>query len=83
LRVTISDSGPGIRPENRERVFEQFFQEEGSDGNGRCGLGLGLFLCRQIAERQGGRIWVETSPGGGATFAFTVPLTTPAQGAPR
>lgn len=70
VRLTVSDSGPGIPPEERERIFERFYQ---SPGHGRRGAGLGLAIARACAEALGGRLSVADSPGPGATFVFTVP----------
>ena len=76
--VTVQDSGCGVRPENRGRVFEQFFQEEGDVDSGRAGLGLGLFVCRELVEGQGGRIWMENTPlVRGSSFTFTLPAHGP------
>lgn len=74
VRVSVRDTGRGIRSENADRVFEQFFQEPGPDEAARNGLGLGLFISRQIVEMQGGRIWVESAVGEGTTVTFTLPL---------
>jgi signal transduction histidine kinase len=63
--LEVKDSGPGIRPEHLRRVFERFWKAE---TGGRKGAGLGLFIARAIVEAQGGRIWVESAPGKGATF---------------
>lgn len=70
--VTITDNGPGIPLEYREIIFGKYrrIQHEGAPR----GLGLGLALCRMAIEAHGGRIWVEDTPGGGATFKFTLPL---------
>jgi signal transduction histidine kinase len=73
VHVVIADTGPGIDPSNRERVFEPFFQES-ADDSGRAGLGLGLFVCRQLVERQGGAISLDNAPSGGAVVTFTVPI---------
>jgi two-component system sensor histidine kinase KdpD len=67
--VRVSDRGPGIPPEERERVFEEF---RGGDGGG--GVGLGLSIARAIVQAHGGRMWIEPSPGGGATVAFELPV---------
>ena len=64
LRVAVQDTGRGVQPENRERVFEQYFREAGDGDSGRGGLGLGLFVCRELVDRQGGRIWLESRPLG-------------------
>ena len=67
LHIAVTDTGPGIPPEFRERVFEKFFrveQHRGSDASGTRGAGIGLYLCRQIIEAHGGEIWCEPSDGG-------------------
>ena len=73
LLVSVSDNGPGVAPEDREKIFERF-QQAGETLVGRpYGTGLGLAICREIIERFGGRIWLESEPERGATFCFTVP----------
>lgn len=68
LRVAVEDLGGGLPDEHRSRVFDPFFTtREG-------GVGMGLAICRDIVEAQGGRIWVEDGASGGAVFCFTVPL---------
>ncbi|HUG99931.1 MAG TPA: sensor histidine kinase [Gammaproteobacteria bacterium] len=81
VRVTVTDNGPGIAPEFLPDVFEKFRQ--GGDQRDRPqGTGLGLPISRQIIEHFGGRMWVESPPGEGATFLFALPQlgadTTPA-----
>ncbi len=71
VRVGVSDTGPGIALEARERIFEKFARLEGGKAKG---LGLGLAFCRLAVEAHGGRIWVESDPPHGATFYFTLPL---------
>ena len=66
----VQDNGIGIGPEDTERVFGMFKRLHGSE---IPGTGIGLALCRKIIERQGGRIWVESAIGRGATFKFTIP----------
>ena len=73
LAVAVSDNGPGIPEEYREKVFERFSQVPGLHGR-RGGSGLGLTFCRLVIEAQGGKIWVETDPGGGSVFVFTLPV---------
>ncbi len=65
-RVTISDTGPGISPEIAEHLFQPFITTK------RHGMGVGLSISRTIVEAHGGHIWVEETPGGGATFNFTL-----------
>ena len=68
LRVTVADDGAGLPPDLRERVFERFV----TGHHAASGSGLGLAFCRLAVEAQGGRIRVESAPGGGALFAFTL-----------
>jgi signal transduction histidine kinase len=71
LRVTVTDSGPGIPEEQRARLFERFWQARSAD---RRGLGLGLPIAKGIAEAHGGRLWVESTVGSGSSFHFAMPL---------
>ena len=73
VRVSITDTGPGIAPEDRERIFEEFQQTDAGAGQ-REGTGLGLALSKRFVELHGGRIWVDSEPGKGSTFVFTLPL---------
>jgi signal transduction histidine kinase len=66
----VKDTGGGIAPEYHERIFEKFFRVPGEPSGG---VGLGLYLCREIVEAHGGRIGVESAPGVGSRFWFTVP----------
>lgn len=70
--IAVADNGLGIPPEYHQVIFDKYqrIQREGAPK----GLGLGLALCRMAIEAHGGRIWVEDTPGGGATFKFTLPL---------
>lgn len=73
VEVAVADTGPGIAPEDHERIFEEFQQARSSPGS-REGTGLGLALSRQFIEMHGGRLWVESETGTGSTFRFTLPL---------
>ncbi len=72
LRVTVTDNGIGVAPEDRERIFESFQQAGRTRGQGE-GTGLGLTLCRRIVELFGGRMWLDSEVGAGSTFGFSVP----------
>jgi len=73
-RVSVTDTGPGIAPEHQAIVFERFRQVGDTMTDKPQGTGLGLAICKRIVEHLGGRIWVDSAPGAGATFTFTVPL---------
>jgi signal transduction histidine kinase len=70
----VADTGAGIPAEYLPHLFDRFWQAR---QGGRCGAGLGLLIAKGIVEAQGGRIWVESTPGCGSTFSFTVPVATP------
>jgi two-component system sensor histidine kinase KdpD len=74
IEVDVSDRGPGVAMQDRERVFEKFYRAKEGEGGG---VGLGLTICRGIVSAHGGRIWVDDRPGGGASFRFTLPLRAP------
>jgi signal transduction histidine kinase len=72
--VSVTDSGMGITPEARPLIFERMYQAPDTVDDSRKGLGLGLYIAREIIRQHGGRIWVESDPGDGSTFSFTLPL---------
>jgi signal transduction histidine kinase len=72
VRVSVADTGPGIAPEDRDRIFEEFQQSEAGVGH-RDGTGLGLALSKRFVELHGGRIWLESELGQGSTFTFALP----------
>ena len=74
IEISVSDTGCGIGAEDCKRIFDQLYQVEGTRLRSRSGLGLGLYISRDLVLRQGGRIWVESEPGRGSTFRFTLPL---------
>jgi signal transduction histidine kinase len=72
--VAVSDTGRGISPEAKNLIFERLYQDPDAPDNNRSGLGLGLFICREIVRLHDGRIWVSSEPGQGSTFTFTLPV---------
>jgi signal transduction histidine kinase len=72
--ISVSDSGRGINPEAKALIFERLYQDPNSVDNNRSGLGLGLFICKEIVRLHEGRIWVSSEPGQGSTFTFTLPV---------
>ncbi|HSD51787.1 MAG TPA: ATP-binding protein, partial [Candidatus Methylomirabilis sp.] len=72
--VAVTDTGPGIAPADQARIFEEFQQADSSSTRKKGGTGLGLAIAKRIIELHGGRLWVESRPGQGATFRFTVPV---------
>ena len=74
VEISVSDTGIGIAPENREAIFEEFRQVGTDYSKKREGTGLGLTLTRKFVELHGGKIWVESEIGKGSTFTFTLPL---------
>jgi len=79
LEVSVADNGPGIRAEDQELIFEKFRQVGDTMTAKPSGTGLGLPISRRIVEHFGGRLWVESAPGEGATFRFTLPYAGPAE----
>jgi signal transduction histidine kinase len=67
---SVADTGPGIPPEDLDRLFEKFWQRQRTD---KRGVGLGLAIARGIVEAHGGHIWAESTVGVGSTFFFTLP----------
>ena len=74
VTLSVSDAGRGVPPQDLERVFDKFYRADNSDAQMAYGYGLGLYVCRRLIEAQGGRIWVENAPAGGAVFSFTLPV---------
>jgi signal transduction histidine kinase len=77
VRLYFKDTGIGIPLEERERIFDRFYQIEGGPTRPYRGTGLGLTICKHIVERHHGRIWVEGEPGQGAIFVVELPLRLP------
>ncbi len=72
-QVTVADQGIGMNAEQQKNIFEKFYRVDSSD-TATKGLGIGLYLVKNIVEAHGGEIWVESSPGGGTRFCFSLPL---------
>jgi signal transduction histidine kinase len=75
LLVSVADRGIGMTPAEQEQLFRRYYRAEGARARS-SGLGLGLYVTRALVEAHGGRIWVESAPGAGSTFCFTLPLAT-------
>jgi len=73
FHVAVTDTGPGVPEEHQSRIFEQFHQVDSSNTKAKGGTGLGLAIAKQIVEMHGGRIWVKSTPGKGATFQMELP----------
>jgi signal transduction histidine kinase len=80
LRVSVSDTGPGIAEADQPRIFEEFQQVDSSGTRKKGGTGLGLAIAKRIIEMHGGRIGVESTTGAGSTFWFTLPVRVERQG---
>ena len=74
IQVAVADTGCGISEEDSHRVFESMYQAKDSAPMSRKGLGLGLFICKELVTRHGGQIWVKSEKGRGSTFYFTLPI---------
>jgi signal transduction histidine kinase len=72
--LQVSDSGCGIGPDMTERIFERLFQTSDPSLEGRKGLGLGLYICKDLVTRQGGQIWAKSDPEQGTVFSVTLPI---------
>ncbi|OFW55550.1 MAG: hypothetical protein A2W01_04915 [Candidatus Solincola sediminis] len=73
VRISVMDRGIGVPVEDREQIFERFYQVEDAIHHQSPGIGLGLYIAREIVKAHGGRIWYEPREGGGSIFRFTVP----------
>ncbi len=77
--VAVCDTGPGIAQGDQAKIFEEFQQADSSITRKKGGTGLGLSIAKRIIEMHGGRIWVESEPGKGSTFYFTLPVSVEGQ----
>jgi signal transduction histidine kinase len=72
VKISVADTGPGIRPEYHLEIFDDFFRLPGSES--AEGMGLGLAIARRLLQGMSGKIWVESEPGAGSKFSFLIPL---------
>jgi two-component system phosphate regulon sensor histidine kinase PhoR len=75
--IAVEDQGPGIARSDQPRIFERFYKVDRARSRGAGGTGLGLAIARHVVEGHGGRIWVESEPGAGATFHVRLPVREP------
>jgi len=73
LEIFVQDDGPGIPTEALDRVFERFYRVDKARSREQGGTGLGLSIVKHIVQNHGGKVWVKSEPGKGATFFFTLP----------
>lgn len=74
IQVAVADTGCGISEEDSHKIFDSLYQVENSASLSRKGLGLGLFISKELVSRHGGRIWVKSEKGKGSTFSFILPI---------
>jgi len=74
LEIFVQDDGPGIPPESLDRVFERFYRVDKARSRDQGGTGLGLSIVKHIVHNHGGKVWVKSELGKGATFFFTLPM---------
>jgi len=74
VRLVVEDTGYGIPPENLPHIFDRFYRVRNAQTNAAQGLGLGLYICKELVTRQGGQIWATSAQGQGAVFSFTLPV---------
>jgi signal transduction histidine kinase len=73
ILVSVRDNGVGIPPEDRERIFDRFYQARAGHIAGHGGMGLGLTIAKHLVELHKGQIWLESEVDKGSTFSFTLP----------
>lgn len=72
--VSVRDWGPGLPPNDLQRVFHKFYRSDGGDAQAAYGYGLGLYVCERLVAAMGGRVWAENALDGGAVFSFSLPV---------
>lgn len=83
VQITVTDTGPGIPAAHRQRVFERFYRVDRARSRALGGTGLGLSIVKHAVEAEGGEVWVEEGPGGGARFCIVLPRSDGAGGLPE
>lgn len=78
VKISVSDTGPGVPPEYHLEIFDDFFRLPSTDKTE--GMGLGLAIARRLVHGMGGKIWVESEPGAGCKFSFIIPMKPPVNG---
>jgi PAS domain S-box-containing protein len=74
IRIAVSDTGCGIAPSERKHIFDYLYQIENNIESSHKGLGIGLYICKELVSSLGGQIWFKSQPGHGSTFFFTLPV---------
>jgi signal transduction histidine kinase len=74
FHLSVRDTGPGISAGDQAKLFQEFQQADNAITRKKGGTGLGLAISKRIIEMHGGKIWVESQPGQGSTFTFTLPV---------
>jgi signal transduction histidine kinase len=82
FQVSVCDTGPGISAADQAKLFQEFQQADNAITKKKGGTGLGLAISKRIIEMHGGKIWVESEPGRGSTFSFTLPVVVERQAGP-
>ena len=77
VEVTVADDGPGIPKESQERIFERFYRVDKARSREQGGTGLGLAIVKHVVQAHGGDVQLESAPGTGSTFIFTLPMPPP------
>jgi Histidine kinase-, DNA gyrase B-, and HSP90-like ATPase len=74
LRIAVTDTGSGIVRSEHKKIFEYLYQAENNVETNHTGLGIGLYICKELVSSHGGRIWVKSRPRHGSIFSFTLPV---------